>query len=323
MPLPLLCVSVATAVALWLAAATAVTAATTKPPTPRIVGGSRELRPAIYMWQAVFEHSGSVICGGSLLSHNKLLTAAHCPIRASASTVRIGAASLSAGTPFDVVATFRHPNFSRSERNQPLHDIMVVEFHNKRRALGVWAPLLNTDRMQPAPNRTVSASGYGRTAERGRMPGHLRTVRVPLVHAPRCRQSYGSSVAAGTHICAGDARFDSCQGDSGGPLWAHAAHNASRIVLLGVVSFGYGCASPNAPGVYTRVSAYEPWIRSVLALPDSPWRRTQSAAGGRQRRWPLVAGICAAGALLLAVAIAVAVWCCTRRATAPANGAKL
>ncbi|CAG7830224.1 unnamed protein product, partial [Allacma fusca] len=57
-------------------------------------------------------------------------------------------------------------------------------------------------------------------------------------------------------ICAGEIKGgkDSCQGDSGGPL------TDSQNVLVGIVSWGYGCARSGYPGVYTKVSAYEDWI---------------------------------------------------------------
>ena len=57
-------------------------------------------------------------------------------------------------------------------------------------------------------------------------------------------------------ICAGykEGGKDSCQGDSGGPL-------VSKGQLIGVISWGIGCAKPGFPGVYARVAAVRDWIR--------------------------------------------------------------
>lgn len=74
-----------------------------------------------------------------------------------------------------------------------------------------------------------------------------------------------------TQICAGymEGGKDTCQGDSGGPLFLPATEK-SLPVLVGVVSFGAGCAKENAPGVYTRISSFNEWITSTMATWEKP-----------------------------------------------------
>lgn len=213
---------------------------------------------------------GSLVCGGSVISHNKALTAAHCDIRKNDDSfqIRVGGEGVRDGKKFPITNTFRHENFTRGSSNNPINDLMIVEFYNPDQKLGAWAPRLNNISAYPTDNAVLTASGYGRLASQGNLPGHLRSVNVPVVSQTRCQLVY-PDVTAEENICAGNDKFDSCQGDSGGPLWERAAMNASEILLLGVVSYGYGCASPNAPGVYTRVSGYADWIESILALPDT------------------------------------------------------
>ena len=62
-------------------------------------------------------------------------------------------------------------------------------------------------------------------------------------------------------ICMSLSLLDTCQGDSGGPLMLYTA--SQQWELVGVTSYGDGCARANYAGVYTRVAAYQSWIATV------------------------------------------------------------
>ena len=73
------------------------------------------------------------------------------------------------------------------------------------------------------------------------------------------RQRYGREAIADSMICAGQRGEDSCQGDSGGPM----VDSEGRLV--GVVSWGIGCAQERYPGVYTEISAFIRWIIETIS----------------------------------------------------------
>ena len=145
------------------------------------------------------------------------------------------------------------------------------------------------------PEIEVVVAGYGNTEEQGSQEeGFNRTGRhvsapslalmegaVPPVDADTCSQQIaalidkygldqefaGVSVDPAAQICAGTGGTDSCQGDSGGPLVARSWEGGP--VQIGVVSWGLGCARPDSPGIYSRVSAYTDWIADVTGIvPD-------------------------------------------------------
>uniref|UniRef100_A0A3P9ILQ0 trypsin n=1 Tax=Oryzias latipes TaxID=8090 RepID=A0A3P9ILQ0_ORYLA len=98
----------------------------------------------------------------------------------------------------------------------------------------------------------------------GSLPEILQEVNVPIVGPNRCRCYYkdGNEITDNM-LCAGleNGGKDSCQGDSGGPL---VFERSSIWIQGGVVSFGVGCAQPNKPGIYARVSNYQDWISSTV-----------------------------------------------------------
>lgn len=103
-------------------------------------------------------------------------------------------------------------------------------------------------------------SGWGTTTEGGSSPSTLQWVDVPAVSDADCRAAYGQNDIEDSMICAGlpEGGVDACQGDSGGPM-------ACGGLLTGIVSWGYGCARPDYPGVYAEVAYFKDWVEANVS----------------------------------------------------------
>ncbi|ESO89233.1 hypothetical protein LOTGIDRAFT_68977, partial [Lottia gigantea] len=93
-------------------------------------------------------------------------------------------------------------------------------------------------------------------------PDILRAAVVPLLPNAECDSLYIGDITS-RMLCAGyiEGGIDTCQGDSGGPL---VCNINNKYTLMGVTSFGNGCAKPYIPGVYTRVSSFIEWINEKI-----------------------------------------------------------
>ncbi|XP_021932321.1 serine protease 27-like isoform X2 [Zootermopsis nevadensis] len=115
-------------------------------------------------------------------------------------------------------------------------------------------------------------TGWGRLTENGNLPHLLQMVSLPIIPTSECHDMYEKLGYAKylnqCQLCGGfeEGGSDSCQGDSGGPLVC--LHTDGLYYLCGVVSWGIGCARPNLPGIYTEVSCFSDWIRSILYNED-------------------------------------------------------
>ena len=135
--------------------------------------------------------------------------------------------------------------------------------------LKIESPLSWDDYVQPIalPSQGQSSSGdslisgWGTLSSGGQTPSELQKVVIPIVSDDECRDAYGDLQIADSMICAGvpEGGIDSCQGDSGGPM---VCDFDSGAYLCGVVSWGYGCAEPGYPGVYTEVAYFVDWIQA-------------------------------------------------------------
>jgi len=224
----------------------------------KIVGGE-EVQPERALQYQV-SLGDSPFCGGSIIGDKWVLTAAHClPVY----TVKVGvhnqnADPLNCVQRREVKNTFRHPLYNSGTLD---YDIAVLELKSPVD----YAPIaLNTDTSLESAGTKLTVSGWGRTSSGGPVSEVLLKVSVPVVATNECNQNYGGAITE-QMICAGQAGGgkDSCQGDSGGPI-VYAPEDGGAPVLVGIVSWGEGCALPNRPGVYTRVSVLADWVNEKM-----------------------------------------------------------
>lgn len=226
----------------------------------RIVGGVNttiEQHP----WQILMTNFGSHRCGGSILTPTKTITAAHC-VRGTMIPyvgVRAGSTFRTSGGVHILVNRI----IEQEDYNVPIdfdNDIALMFLESPLTfGPGIQAIALPPQGFVVENGADARISGWGSLSQGGNLPEILQVVTVPVISNDLCAGAYaGLNPITDGMICAGDLQAggrDSCQGDSGGPL-------VVGDVLHGVVSWGYGCAQPGYPGVYSRVAHYRDWIDS-------------------------------------------------------------
>ncbi|CAG7717861.1 unnamed protein product [Allacma fusca] len=250
--------------------------------TRRIVGGSpssiRDLPWTVALTRgSSWGGSGRAFCGGTLINSRYVLTASHCVDGQTASAIQVlineqdmTQSGEAATERYSVSSIIMHSGYNRRNID---NDIALLKL-SRPVALIANGPIVPA--CLPASNSnsfagvTATVAGWGATSQGSSVSSVLRKVEVPVISNRDCNtQTKYPNKITDNMLCAGfleSGGRDSCQGDSGGPL---IINNGGRKTLIGIVSWGYGCAQPKAPGVYTRVSKYPDWI--LANTRDADW----------------------------------------------------
>ncbi|XP_017526018.1 anionic trypsin [Manis javanica] len=203
-------------------------------------------------------NSGYHFCGGSLINDEWVVSAAHC--YKSRIQVRLGEHNidvLEGGEQFiDSAKVIRHSKFSSWTLD---NDIMLIKLSSPAVISSRVSTIALPTACAPAGTHCL-ISGWGNTLSSGtNYPELLQCLDAPLLSQAQCEASYPGQITDNM-VCAGflEGGKDSCQGDSGGPVVCNGQ-------LQGIVSWGYGCAQKNKPGVYTKVCNFVDWITETIA----------------------------------------------------------
>ncbi|NNN43780.1 MULTISPECIES: serine protease [unclassified Vibrio] len=243
---------------------------------PRIIGGKESdvnawpFMTALVKNNAINTYKGQ-FCGASYLGDGWVLTAAHCIERINVNDfhVHIGVHNLrqasSEGERAEIKAVYVNQNYAAASDYS--NDIALIELRSKPNADAV---VLKTTGEGLSEGQNLTVMGWGnKVSDRNQTPDYpsvLRQVDVPYVPRTTCQNLNGAYAKIGKDaICAGfpEGGYDSCQGDSGGPLVVKEGDNVQQV---GIVSWGNGCAQPNAYGVYANVAYFQDWIAKIKEL---------------------------------------------------------
>ncbi|MEN9222184.1 MAG: trypsin-like serine protease [Thermostichus sp. BF3_bins_97] len=260
------------------------------PALERIVGGSNAPAGA-FPWMVALvladlqDPFQGQFCGGSLITPEWVITAAHCffnnqgqqVVNAQNLDLLLGTNRLEVGAGQRIRAAqiVINPSYNLQQGEPGGNDIALVRL--SRPVSLPTLPLVQPNQTSlTAPGTAATILGWGATAPRpagqepSGFPRDLQQATVPIVSNAQCNapQSYDGTILD-SMLCAGfpQGGVDSCQADSGGPL---IVPSGDGFALAGITSFGVGCALPNFFGVYTRVSSFSDFVQSVIGGTPTP-----------------------------------------------------
>ncbi|VEN63228.1 unnamed protein product [Callosobruchus maculatus] len=252
----------------------------------KVVGG-QTAEKGEFPWLVSITRRGGHFCGGTIINSRYVMTAGHCLCTG------IGGDILK---PANIKITLSQHDLTQKDSDafqMPVKSITIHPEYNCGKPkddiaiLELDGTLAWTDSVLPAclpfgrshdehstfDNLLATVAGWGWTNEDSAKGGRAKTLqkaKVNVIDTEKCRSWYKSqgkkTKIQETQICAGyeHGGIDACWADSGGPLMVDSNGRSNEMMVVGVVSTGIGCARPYLPGIYTRVSEYIPWIRTII-----------------------------------------------------------
>ncbi|WP_236594454.1 S1 family peptidase [Saccharothrix sp. 6-C] len=225
----------------------------------RVVGGDRA-SIADHPWVVyVTDAAGNQFCGGTLVAPTKVVTAAHCATTRTPRNTRVVLGREDRKSGEGVVARLDsiwvHPDYVSADQGS---DVAVLTLRSPVDYTPLPLAHASDDVLYEAGTSGL-VLGWGRTSEQGSASRYLLSATVPVTSDEYCGAAY-PQYDPDEMTCAGydNGGVDTCQGDSGGPFVAGGK-------LIGVTSWGEGCAREGKPGVYSKIAAYAEVIEEQLA----------------------------------------------------------
>lgn len=218
----------------------------------KIMGGVKAEKNE-YPWQVRLSISNAK-CGGSIISRDRILTAAHCTEGHSVGSITVFTRDHDrtrddGEESHEVCGKREHPEYNKYADMDK--DVAILNLCKPLMFEEAVGPICLPDPAQDYENVRALVTGSGR------LTSNEVLIEVTTMTNQQCRGKFTHRSITDNMICATGIGRDSCQGDGGGPL---AVPGQDGYVQIGVVSGGEGCAKPGYPGVYTRLTSLFCWV---------------------------------------------------------------